>query len=151
MFRLSSLWESIKTTIAWLPVIWRDRDWDYAFFFILLQYKLKRMEKFFRERGHHVGSEKGARRMHVCYLLLGRLIDDMYGEMAFSVHDKRWGKLEIDWDAPIKIWRAKVTPEAAVQERNESQHCHLHEEYLRNQDLVYLFYLFKKHVFKWWD
>lgn len=151
MLSLYSLWTSIKTTVVWLPIIWRDRDWDYSFLFSLLQFKLKRMEKLFRERGCHVSATKDARRMRICCLLLGRLIDDRYMEMAFRAHGKKWGKLEVCWEEPIEMWRSEITPETEAQERDESRRCYKHEDYLRRQDLEYLLHLFRKYIFSWWD
>lgn len=62
----------------WLPLIWRDRDWDWVFLAQVMEFKLRRMahhENFF---GHHVGSKLDARRQLICAELLKRLMDDDY-------------------------------------------------------------------------
>ena len=46
--------ENIKRCIKWLPIIWKDRDWDHAFFFDLLERKLRSMQHFFESRNTHV-------------------------------------------------------------------------------------------------
>jgi hypothetical protein len=33
---------SIKRIIEWIPILWKDRDWDYIFILRLLHYKLER-------------------------------------------------------------------------------------------------------------
>lgn len=35
--------ENMERVLGYIPVIWRDRDFDYMFIFSLLRYKLKRM------------------------------------------------------------------------------------------------------------
>lgn len=35
----------IKKVIEWLPLIWRDEDWDFCYLLYLMRYKLQRMSK----------------------------------------------------------------------------------------------------------
>lgn len=44
MYKLMNFVGKIVKIIQWLPIIWKDEDWDYAYLLILLQYKLKRMK-----------------------------------------------------------------------------------------------------------
>lgn len=45
-----SMIRGVKNIIIWLPVIWRDRDFDQIYLYIILHKKLSNMEKFFRSR-----------------------------------------------------------------------------------------------------
>lgn len=49
------------------------------------------MEKRFRKSGY----EKVSDNMRTCRLLLNRLINDNYSEIAMRSHDKKWGELEM--------------------------------------------------------
>lgn len=46
---------NIRRIIEYLPIIWRDRDFDYQYLLDLMQYKLERMFKFFKS--NHAMSE----------------------------------------------------------------------------------------------
>lgn len=63
--------------IRWIPVIWSDRDYDWAFLAQIMEYKLRRMSKLF-ENGHHVLSHRDSRRMLICAELLKRLHTESY-------------------------------------------------------------------------
>lgn len=40
---MKSLYRRIKRILAWLPLLWRDQDWDFCFFVAIVQFKLNRM------------------------------------------------------------------------------------------------------------
>jgi hypothetical protein len=92
MGRLSDLRSNIKygikNLIKWLPVIWKDRDWDEVFLYIIMHKKLESMEKSFRgENAYAVDSHERAREMKIVKIALKRLIDDIYYEEACAVLD----------------------------------------------------------------
>lgn len=37
----------IRNIFTWMPIIWKDRQWDQAYLYAILGKKLKRMEDFF--------------------------------------------------------------------------------------------------------
>lgn len=43
---LVSLYERTSNVISWLPILWKDRDWDYAFITKIFIFKLERTAKF---------------------------------------------------------------------------------------------------------
>jgi hypothetical protein len=139
---LSNLWE-------YLPLIWKDRQWDQPYFFTLLHKKLTLMEEHFRSKACFVGREREARKIKICVLLLDRLQKDDYSTMAFKNHERKFGELEI---TNSKIRYTKVNSKKEERECDKSFHkCYEHEQYLRNQDLDFLFNLIKKRVLHWWD
>ena len=48
-YRVRNFFASIARVFSYLPVIWKDRDWDYGFLLDLLEFKLKRIKKYFLE------------------------------------------------------------------------------------------------------
>lgn len=71
------IWYGIINIFRWMPVIWPDRDWDWAFLAKIMEYKLRRMSKLF-ENGYHVLAHRDARRMLICAELLKRLRTESY-------------------------------------------------------------------------
>lgn len=67
----------IKNLIVWFPIIWADRDWDWQFISDMLQFKLKRMSKAFREGGFAVDSDDNAEEMMEVWYHLRALEDDI--------------------------------------------------------------------------
>jgi len=71
------IWYGIINIFRWIPVIWSDRDYDWAFLTKIMEYKLQRMSKLFKH-GPHVLSERDSRRMLICAELLKRLRTESY-------------------------------------------------------------------------
>lgn len=110
---------------AYLPVIWRDEDWDYGYLLEVMQFKLARLRNSLT---HHNDDDKHKKRIRIVELLIGRVIASEYGQ---AEHDE-WAKNEPkDWDK-MKDIITRV-------------------EYSENQDLEMLFNIMKKHIRRWWD
>ena len=76
--------QKIWKILCYLPVLWADEDWDRGYLLRLLRFKLCRMEKVFRSYGKHVGHLKQAGQIRRCILILDRLLDESYYEMALK-------------------------------------------------------------------
>jgi len=66
-----------KNVYKWLPYIWLDRDYDWAYLTIILEFKLRNMSKLFSD-GCHTSSKRDARRMLICAEILKRLRTESY-------------------------------------------------------------------------
>jgi hypothetical protein len=149
----------IENLINWFPVIWKDRDWDHWFLYMILKKKLSDMEEYHRKYGHTVNAEKTADEMKTCVNLLDRLMKDEYHEMVFKKHDEKWGEPEFNWDeceregcCELKIFRTNIKDEKdKEQETKEFRRLCEHEANLRKQDIDYLFETMKKYIQSWWD
>ena len=50
--------KSIKNLIVWFPVIWKDRQWDQSYLYLIMIKKLELMEKFFNSDDCHIADWK---------------------------------------------------------------------------------------------
>jgi len=148
----------VLNLIKWFPIIWQDRDWDHYYLYVILKYKLKRMEKLHIDYGHAMCSEQTATQIKLCVNLLDRLIKDDYDERAYKKYYEKWGRSKFDWISiddeysSLKITNEKVkTKEDKEQETKEFRRASKHEGQMRKQDVKYLFNYMKKHVEGWWD
>lgn len=60
----------LKNLVKWLPVIWKDRDWDHYFIYEILKAKLESQAEYIGGRGTHVGSDRDAARMRLAARLI---------------------------------------------------------------------------------
>jgi len=148
-----------RNLYAWLPLIWKDRDWDHGFLFEMLQFKLSRMEKCLRN-GIHLHADETADKVKLCVLLLDRINKDEYHEMVFKHHDKKWGETDLTFtkckDNPemseLHISRENVNSEEdKEQERKEYRAIMKRPDELMQQDIDMLFETMRKHIRGWWD
>ena len=157
-YPFSDLKCGIGNLIVYFNIIWNDRDWDYHYWLKMNRLKLSRMEKLIRNHGIHLYAEKDADRIHKAVMIIDRILEDDYHELAFRSHDKKWGELSIDWiDSDndgykeAKFNRPNVDEENEEQERKEFLRWTKHSEYLKKQDLKYLTDIINKYLYSWWD
>ena len=60
MYRIKFKIKQLRKLIRWIPIIWKDRDWDYYFVYEILKQKLIDTEKYIRKDGLHVFNEHDA-------------------------------------------------------------------------------------------
>lgn len=111
----------IKNLIKWLPVIWKDRDWDKYYLYIILYHKLKYMEEYFNKDDIMIMyADKYAKQIKIAKNLVKRLTDNNYLNNALS---------------------AQTT----------FMKCCKHSDYMENQDREMLFKWLNKHIDGWWE
>lgn len=76
MWRLRQIIRRTKNVFRWLPIIWRDEQWDYYYIFEVLKHKLVIMSNAIGKKGNHTMAEYDANRM----MLAVRLIDKVQNE-----------------------------------------------------------------------
>lgn len=60
MYKIKNFIRNVKKLIHWIPIIWKDRDWDYYFIYEVLKQKLIEQERFIREDGIHLYNKEDA-------------------------------------------------------------------------------------------
>lgn len=64
----------IKRLFYYMPVIWKDEDWDYESIYYFLKYKLKRLQKAQEQDALHTDSDKYAKQIKTCLGYLDRYL-----------------------------------------------------------------------------
>ena len=146
------VYESIKRVVAWLPIIWKDRDWDYSWLLHIIRYKLQRMEDSMRKHSHHSSAERSANEIRTTKLTLDRLINDDYYRNASKTIKRElgnytpfWGEdcLDTKYERPLSSKQKKYY---GTELRKAMRKC----EYMRKQDTEFLFKYLQKHYEGWW-
>lgn len=93
-YGLRNLWD-------YFPLIWHDRDWDWEYLAILMEFKITRMANSIEKYGHHMRAAEDVKNMRMCAYLLRRIIEDDYPgpidymmeqdeELLFKTMRKHW-------------------------------------------------------------
>lgn len=77
-WKIRNFYRSIKSVIRWLPIIWKDRDWDSWYIFTILQTKLKFQSKYIGERDFHTRAKRDSEVMNLCVNLIEKVKDEYY-------------------------------------------------------------------------
>jgi len=96
----------VTKLIYWIPVIWKDRDWDHRFIYNILEHKLKAQSKYIGSRDIHTRAQRDAEIMLTCVRLLEKDRDCFY-EMEHMDYYK-----DKNWFEPVKgedtfLWKSK--------------------------------------------
>lgn len=103
-WRYKSLKRSLINLVRWLPIIWKDRDWDKYYLETMLIAKLNQMATYFDTYGHHTYADYHAAKMRTASKLLLRIQDDYYSSEYTTYYQQDFnirpdGLLE--WIEPI--------------------------------------------------
>ena len=71
-------YKRIKNIIRWVPILWKDKDWDYWHTFEILKTKLKFQSEYFYKYGYHVSSERESQKMKLCARLIDKIQNEYY-------------------------------------------------------------------------
>lgn len=103
-YTLSSFKIGIKNLVFWLPIIWRDRNWDQSYIFNILKHKLKAQAHYIGSMDRHTRAKRDAEHMLTCVRLIDKIIDDYYG-LEFTDYEKIKNWFEDVPDSPgHKTW-----------------------------------------------
>lgn len=137
----------VHNLIKWFPTIYKDREWDYEFIYIILHKKLDNMEKFFNsDESWTSDSEKVAEQIKEVKILCKNLINDNYLSEALKPFDEKYGDIEIFKCVDNRL-EHNVDDETLLMHRE----CGKLADKNREEDKNKLFDLLKKYIDNWWD
>lgn len=158
--RVGRFIRSVKRIAYWLPVIWRDQDWDHVYLWRVLAHKLSSMERFFDgDAAISAGAKKTARRIKEARCLCERLRDEVHYGKAFFGYYGKWGEPNVwfsKYDESHGLLHVNVHPRAKTEREikmatKEYAMRQDTEKYLIEQDLARIGEILAKYSRGWWD
>jgi hypothetical protein len=86
MYKIKQFFRRIYNLYRWLPIIWKDQDWDDFYIFEILKFKLKNQAEYIGKRGIHLSAKRDAEIMMLCVRLIEKIQDEYYGTEYFDYH-----------------------------------------------------------------
>lgn len=74
----------ISNIIYYLPLIWKDRSWDYTYNYRFLKVKLQKQREDILKYSNHINATRDAKQIQVCINLLDRLENKEYDDSLFD-------------------------------------------------------------------
>jgi hypothetical protein len=153
-------YRQLKKLYGWqVNVFWQDYDFDSHSIFIILEYKLKRIEKALIH-GHAYQEPKDMKALKLAIKLAGRLREDKYEERGYDRIDAKWGESK-HWFEPcndgsgnstMHSSRSKVnTPEEKEQEMAYRRKQYELSDARRQKENRWLYAIMLKYMRSWWD
>lgn len=123
-YTISNIKYGFKNIRYWLPVIWKDRNWDDVFIFIILKHKLQSQVKYIGDRDFHAGAKRSAEVMMTCVRLIDKVKDEYYSMEYMDYHKTK------HWFEPCKDKEGRSTWESRLLEEN-------FDDYFAKYPLIY--------------
>lgn len=102
----------IKSIWYWLPIIWKDRNWDSHYIFEIMKHKLKAQSKYIGERDIHTRAKRDAEVMMTCVRLMEKVQDEFYSSEYMDYHQTK------NWFEPVEGQPGYSTWESRELEEN---------------------------------
>jgi hypothetical protein len=78
MWRIRQFKRRLINLFRWLPVIWKDEQWDHYYIYEILKHKLIIMSNSIRTKGNHTLAEYDADRMMLAVRLINKVQNEEY-------------------------------------------------------------------------
>jgi hypothetical protein len=83
--------QGIKNLWYWLPIIWKDRNWDHSYIYNVMMHKLSSQADYISRNDRHTRAQQDARRMKLCVKLMQICKEETYSLEYSDYHkDKHW-------------------------------------------------------------
>ena len=92
-YTLKNIKTGFKNIFYWLPIIWKDRNWDSHYIFEIMMHKLKAQSKYIGSRDIHTRAKRDVEVMMTCVRLMKLVQDETYSSEYSDYHKtKHWFK-----------------------------------------------------------
>ena len=157
----------VKNVLRWLPIIWKDRDWDDSYITEILIKKLEFTRDFYLSgKAYSAEAEKVANEIKEAIDRLHMTRDswEFYEDLAMEQLEQKWGKTTFDF-VPYKydeygnilLYEMESETEKVTTEEEEERYRKefretldkAREQYMKDKIKAYKF--IAKNIDKWWD
>lgn len=155
---LRRYYERIKRSLTYAKFGWLHYDFDGAFIYDLMAFKMRRLLDCLIH-GHAIQEKENMDALREAIKICDRLHEGRYDEKYYKVHEKKWGKLKT-WFTPIEgstssKWNSsrKNIKTKADEKAERKDHIKIWdlEEQDRVADIDRLAEILKKYERSWWD
>jgi hypothetical protein len=95
-WKIRDIYRSIRNVIRWIPIIWKDRDWDDSYIFTILQTKLKFQSKYIGKRDIHTRAKRNSEVMNLCVNLIEKVKDEYYDMEYIDYFETKYDFVDCD-------------------------------------------------------
>jgi hypothetical protein len=149
----------IVKVFQYMPLLWRDEDWDWGFLMDMIQYKVSRMRKCIHNNAIISDADKVCKQMDEAVKLIDLIREDDWTKEEDKQHDEKWGESHMrsipvpnSTSSLCKFLRYNVrTKEDEEQERKEYRKIMWLRVRRAKAAKHKLFKLLEDHLLEWWD
>lgn len=155
-------YERISRSLAWARKGWKHYDWESAYLYDVMAWKMKRIHAALLV-GNAIQEDENMEALKEAIAICERLFKADYDDPYRKAHDEKWGEM-VTWFTPAyfpngeqsgSYWNSSrpnaVTEEQKAEEVADLRKIWEYEERDRKLDIDRLAEILKKHEPSWWD
>ena len=169
--------KGVKNIFKWLPIVWKDRDYDDGYIFDVLKFKLKNTAKYIGDRDFHTNAKRDSECMMLCVRLIEKIQDEYYRMEYSDYHETKFEFIDLEpgeYGASKGFKTLKSTELSENFDDYFAKHKAAYKRVLIGKDVVFkndtkyhiamnigmfnhnqarklLFSLIERHIESWWD
>ena len=164
IYKIKQFFKRIYNLYRWLPVIWKDQDWDDFYIFEILKFKLKNQAEYIGYHDRHVSAKRDAEIMMLCVRLIEKVQSEFYGceyhdyhksNIKFIDSESHPGMYEMDIEYISENFDEyfKKYPRIYNQVKTEDRHKTAFNIAKINEERAHklLFKILEQNIRRWWD
>ena len=86
MYKIKRFFKRLYNLYRWLPIIWKDQDWDDHYIWEILKFKLKNQAEYIGYHDRHTTAKRDAEIMMLCVRLIDKVQSEYYSHEYFDYH-----------------------------------------------------------------
>lgn len=103
--------QGVKNIWKWLPIIWKDRNYDYSYIYTILEHKLKLQSDYIGGRDIHTSAKRYSEVMMTCVRLIDKCREGYYESEYSDFHKSKHWFEEIKDEPEYSTWESKILRE----------------------------------------
>lgn len=88
--------EGIKNIFRWMPIVWKDRDWDTHYIWEVFKFKLKNQAKYIGGNDRHTTAKRDAEIMNLCVKLMDKIQNEYYSSEYVNYQNSKFHFIPIE-------------------------------------------------------
>lgn len=151
----------VVKTARYAVICWKnggDHDWDFAYLYYILQWKLDRMAACIEKNDITTRTNVTVRQIKYASYLIERITSDYDYEEMMKTHTAKWGDLNMDFESignnmskTVFSWSKANTPEEEKQADAECKEVFTRSRDKKIEMKTRLFKHIDKYIENWWD
>lgn len=160
-----NFFSNIRRVIAFLPVIWKTREWDYHYAITIFKFQLERIANALESNeAVSLGSEQRAQKIRTVCRLMDKVYNEDYELSALDEADKIYGSytyksIPLEEDHPehgklyrmVRVWERDYTEEEIRQIDNHTRELIETARLKQKRAHKLLWELVEHYIQSWWD
>lgn len=157
--------QGIKNIFKWLPIVWKDRDFDYSYIIRALRFKIENTANYIEKHNRYEGNELDVQKMRLCLKLIDKINSDFYEceyqeyyktnmfteKLENGLHEYKSEVIEDNLDLYFKKYPNDYR-RLSEKHKDKRIHSALFMGKMRTERATYLlFTIISRNIYKWWD